>query len=124
MKLPPLNALRIFEAVARLQSFTKAADTLYLTQSAVSKQVAALERALGARLLSRTTRSLALTEEGQRYFEQARRLVAEIAEARGFVAGGGRACAHGVVLIHRCPGPRRVAAHGSAIGPRSAIRLR
>ena len=51
------------------------------TQSHVSKQVAALERELGAKLLSRTTRSLALTEAGERYFTQARRLVAEIAEA-------------------------------------------
>src|SRR3989442_1691380 len=57
-------------------------------QSAVSKQVAALERALGARLLTRTTRSLALTEEGERYFEQARRLVAEIAEAEAALRRG------------------------------------
>jgi DNA-binding transcriptional LysR family regulator len=56
----------------------------------VSKQVAALERALGARLLSRTTRSLALTEEGERYFEQARRLVAEIAEAESGLRQGER----------------------------------
>jgi DNA-binding transcriptional LysR family regulator len=51
----------------------------------VSKQVAALERELGAQLLSRTTRSLALTEAGERYFAQARRLVAEIAEAESEV---------------------------------------
>lgn len=54
----------------------------------MSKQVAALERTLGARLLNRTTRSLALTEEGERYFEQARRLVAEIAEAEGSLRKG------------------------------------
>ena len=58
------------------------------TQSGVSKQVAALERALGAKLLSRTTRSLALTEAGERYFEQARRLVAEIAEAESVLRQG------------------------------------
>jgi DNA-binding transcriptional LysR family regulator len=50
--------------------------------------LAALERALGARLLSRTTRSLALTEDGERYFEQARRLVAEIAEAESSLRQG------------------------------------
>jgi DNA-binding transcriptional LysR family regulator len=54
----------------------------------VSKQVAALERVLGAKLLARTTRSLALTEEGQRYFEQARRLIAEIAEAEAALDSG------------------------------------
>lgn len=47
-----------------------------------------MERALGARLLNRTTRSLALTEEGERYFEQARRLVGEIAEAEATLRKG------------------------------------
>jgi DNA-binding transcriptional LysR family regulator len=50
--------------------------------------VAALERELGAKLLARTTRSLALTAEGERYFEQARRLVAEIAEAEAALDSG------------------------------------
>ena len=54
----------------------------------MSKQVAALERALGARLLNRTTRSLALTEAGERYFELARRLVSEIAEAESGLRQG------------------------------------
>ena len=76
-----LQAMRTFVRVVEAGSFSAVAHELDATQSAVSKQVAALERALGARLLTRTTRSLALTEEGERYFEQARRLVAEIAEA-------------------------------------------
>ncbi|MDC7706184.1 LysR substrate-binding domain-containing protein [Vogesella indigofera] len=63
-KLPPLNALRIFEAVARLQSFTKAADTLYLTQSAVSHQVRNLEEHFGFPLLVRSQRGITLTPEG------------------------------------------------------------
>jgi DNA-binding transcriptional LysR family regulator len=76
-----LAAMQAFVRVVEAGSFSSVARELGATQSAVSKQVAALERALGTRLLSRTTRSLALTEEGERYFEHAQRLVAEIAEA-------------------------------------------
>jgi len=72
-------------------SFSAVAREARTTQSGVSKQVAALEQALGARLLSRTTRSLALTEAGERYFEQARRLVAEIAEAESALRHGEQA---------------------------------
>lgn len=83
-----LTAMQTFVRVVESGSFSAVARELQQTQSAVSKQVAALERALGARLLSRTTRSLSLTEEGERYFEQARRLVAEIAEAEGSLRQG------------------------------------
>ncbi len=76
-----LSAMQTFVRVVESGSFTAVAAELSSTQSAISKQVAALEKALGAKLLVRTTRSLALSEEGARYFEQARRLVAEIAEA-------------------------------------------
>ncbi|GGP18139.1 LysR family transcriptional regulator [Silvimonas iriomotensis] len=70
--------MKTFVRVAEAGSFSAVAGEAGMTQSAVSKQVAALERDLGARLFSRTTRSLSLTEEGQRYFEQVRRLVVEI----------------------------------------------
>jgi DNA-binding transcriptional LysR family regulator len=83
-----LAAMQTFVRVVESGSFSAVAREARSTQSAVSKQVAALERALGARLLNRTTRSLALTEEGQRYFEQARRLVAEIAEAESGLREG------------------------------------
>lgn len=83
-----LTAMKTFVRVVESGSFSAVAREARATQSAVSKQVAALERALGARLLSRTTRSLALTEEGERYFEQARRLVAEIAEAESSLRQG------------------------------------
>lgn len=79
--------MQTFVRVVEAGSFSAVARQAGATQSAVSKQVAALEATLGARLLSRTTRSLALTEEGQRYFEQAQRLVAEIAEAESVVRG-------------------------------------
>ena len=80
--------MRTFVRVVESGSFSAVARESRATQSAVSKQVAALEHVLGARLLSRTTRSLALTEEGERYFEQARRLVAEIAEAESGLRQG------------------------------------
>lgn len=83
-----LAAMQTFVRVVESGSFSAVAREAQATQSAVSKQVAALERALGARLLNRTTRSLALTEEGERYFEQARRLVAEIAEVESGLRQG------------------------------------
>lgn len=76
-----LLAMNTFIRVVESGSFSAVAREKQTTQSHVSKLVAALERELGAKLLSRTTRSLALTEAGERYFTQARRLVAEIAEA-------------------------------------------
>lgn len=83
-----LHAMKTFVRVVEAGSFSAVAHEADTTQSAVSKQVAALERGLGARLLTRTTRSLALTEEGERYFEQVRRLVGEIAEAEGALRRG------------------------------------
>jgi LysR family glycine cleavage system transcriptional activator len=59
--LPPLTALRTFEAVARLKSFTKAANELYVTRAAVSHQIKNLEDYLGFQLIHRQTRSIALT---------------------------------------------------------------
>jgi LysR family glycine cleavage system transcriptional activator len=64
--LPPLEPLRGFVAAARHLSFTRAADELFLTQSAVSRQVQALEAALGVPLFVRGVRSLSLTAEGTR----------------------------------------------------------
>lgn len=83
-----LQAMHTFVRVVEAGSFSAVARELATTQSAVSKQVAALERHLGARLLARTTRSLSLTDEGERYFEHTRRLVAEVAEAEGSVRRG------------------------------------
>lgn len=60
-KLPPLNALKAFEAAARHLSFTRAADELFVTQAAVSHQVKALEEFLGVKLFIRRNRSLLLT---------------------------------------------------------------
>lgn len=83
-----LTAMQTFVRVVESGSFSAVARERRTTQSAVSKQVAALERVLGARLLTRTTRALSPTEEGARYFEQARRLVAEVAEAEAGLRRG------------------------------------
>jgi LysR family glycine cleavage system transcriptional activator len=63
--LPPLNALRAFEAAARHLSFTRAADELHVTQAAISHQIKGLEERLGLKLFRRLPRRLILTEEGQ-----------------------------------------------------------
>jgi hypothetical protein len=63
--LPPLTALRAFEAAARLSSFTSAARELHVTPAAVSHQIRGLEKYLGVTLFRRTTRRLLLTEQGQ-----------------------------------------------------------
>lgn len=64
-RLPPLDLLAAFEAAARHLSFTKAAAERFLTQSAVSRQVQALEEALGTPLFIRRHRALSLTDEGR-----------------------------------------------------------
>jgi len=65
MPLPPLSALRPFEAAARLESFTQAATELGLTQTAVSKQIQRLEQDLGLTLFERRNRAVFLTEAGR-----------------------------------------------------------
>lgn len=67
-RLPPLNALRAFEASARHLSFTRAAEELFVTQAAISHQIKSLEEHLSIKLFMRKNRSLLLTEEGQSYF--------------------------------------------------------
>ncbi len=70
--LPPLGTLRTFEAVARQLSFTRAADELALTQSAVSHQIRALEEHLGTSLFGRLHREIALTDDGRILLEGVR----------------------------------------------------
>ena len=80
-RLPPLDALRAFELVGRQLSFTRAAEGLFLTQSAVSKQIAALESALGLRLFERRTRALKLTPAGERLLRATETSLATLREA-------------------------------------------
>jgi LysR family transcriptional regulator, glycine cleavage system transcriptional activator len=80
-RLPPLNAVRAFESAARNASFTRAAQELFVTQGAVSRHVAALERWLGAKLFKRTQRGIALTTKGTAYFRVVRGALDQIDHA-------------------------------------------
>ncbi len=79
--LPPLNALRAFEAAARHLSFTRAAAELHVTQAAISHQIKGLEDWLGAPLFRRVNRTLLLTEAGQAYVVPVREALGQIADA-------------------------------------------
>jgi LysR family glycine cleavage system transcriptional activator len=68
---PPLNALRFFEAAARLGSFVKAAEELHLTHGAVSRQVRLLEQSLGTALFERRNRGVFLTPQGEQLWAAA-----------------------------------------------------
>ncbi|MEO0937865.1 MAG: LysR family transcriptional regulator [Pseudomonadota bacterium] len=68
--LPPLNALRAFEAAARHQSFTRAAEELNVSHSAISRHVRGLEARLGLALFHAAPRGVTLTPEGQHYFSR------------------------------------------------------
>ena len=76
-----IDAMQAFIAVADLGGFAPAARKLGLSPSGVTRLIAALEERLGARLLQRTTRSVALTDAGARYLERARRILADVEEA-------------------------------------------
>jgi DNA-binding transcriptional LysR family regulator len=78
-----IDAMQAFVAVADLQGFAPAARKLGLSPSGVTRLIAALEERLGARLLQRTTRKVALTDVGSRYLERARRILADVEEAEG-----------------------------------------
>jgi LysR family transcriptional regulator, glycine cleavage system transcriptional activator len=87
--LPPLNALRVFDAAARAQSFTDAARELHVSQGAVSRHVAQLEEFLGVSLFDREHRKVSLTPAGAAYaraigggFDQIEQATREIKEAR------------------------------------------
>jgi LysR family glycine cleavage system transcriptional activator len=80
-RLPPLSALRPFEAAARLGSFTRAAEELHITHGAVSHQVRALEEHLGTALFARHGKRVALTAAGRVFGERIRAALLEIAQA-------------------------------------------
>lgn len=89
-KLPPLTSLRAFEAAARLGSFSRAAEEISVTHSAVSHQVRALERALGTPLFQRNGKRVALTAAGRNFAERVGAALRDIAEAAQLVRRGAR----------------------------------
>lgn len=86
-RLPSLDLLRGFVAAGRRMSITQAAADLFITQSALSKQVRALEQALGVTLFQRGHRSLAFTDEGARLFRQADAALAQLQQGLAALAG-------------------------------------
>jgi LysR family transcriptional regulator, glycine cleavage system transcriptional activator len=89
VRLPSLDLIRGFVAVGRRMSITLAAQDLCVTQSAVSRQIRALEDMLGVRLLTRGHRSIAFTSEGERLFRSANSAVQQLQDAVGTVRVNG-----------------------------------
>ena len=81
------HEMQVFLAVAEEESFAAAARRLKTSPPSVTRAIAAMEQRIGTQLLARTTRSLHLTEAGQRYLEDCRRILAELNEAEEAAAG-------------------------------------
>ena len=99
--LPPLNALRAFEAIARHLSFAKAADELHVTPAALSHQIRALEEQLGLPLFHRRTRAIELTDAGRLIYPG---LHAGFESVRGAMAQLDRSRDGNVLVISATPG--------------------
>lgn len=89
-----LDSVSVFMAIANTGSFTETAQQLGLAKSVVSERLKDLERSIGAKLVHRTTRSVALTGDGATFYERAKRILhevelaaSELADRRGVVAG-------------------------------------
>src|SRR3974390_2604148 len=107
-----LRRLAVFAMVVRRRSFTRAAEDLHLSQSAVSQQIAALEAEFGAQLLDRSRRRVALTPAGAALEEWATRLLADgesarraVAAAQGRMTGALRVAASLTVATYLLPRP-------------------
>jgi LysR family glycine cleavage system transcriptional activator len=88
VRLPSLDLIRGFVAVGRRMSITLAAEDLFLTQSAVSRQIIALEEALGVKLLNRGYRSIHFTAEGERFFRVADSAMQQLQDGVNALASG------------------------------------
>ena len=80
-RLPPMQALRAFEAAARMRSLTRAAESLHLTHGAISHQIKSLEADFGVRLVERAGRGIRLTDEGERFATRVRAVLADLGDA-------------------------------------------
>ncbi len=81
------HAMKVFVRVAEVGGFAEAARRLHMSPPAVTRAISALEAQIGARLLTRTTRSVTLTEAGQRFFADSKRILADVDEAEASAAG-------------------------------------
>src|SRR5258708_30137804 len=88
--IPSLDLLQGFEAAARHLSFTKAGEELFLTQSAVSRQIKELEDQLGVPLFHRRHRALALTDAGQQFYAAAAQVMTTMRTATSRLKAGSR----------------------------------
>jgi DNA-binding transcriptional LysR family regulator len=98
-----LEAMAIFMRVVERGSFSAVARETGLSQPTISKQIGALEQRLGGRLFARSTRNLSLTDEGQRYYEHCRQILAAVDNAEHSFQTG----------QERVAGPLRIASSGS-----------
>ncbi|QOK97868.1 transcriptional regulator GcvA [Ralstonia pseudosolanacearum] len=90
MRLPPLGALRVFEAAARYESFSRAAIELFVTHGAVSHQMRTLEEDLGVPLFERRGKRVTLTHAGRAYADRVRDALDQIAQATHQLRAGNR----------------------------------
>lgn len=107
-----IAALQTFLAVAEAGSFSRAAERIYLTQPAISKRIAALEKQLGARLFDRIGRNIRLTEVGEALLVRARAVLKELEDVKrgitnlsGAIAGELLVATSHHIGLHRLPGP-------------------
>lgn len=80
-RIPPMQALRAFDAAARTGSLTRAAEALHVTHGAISHQIKALEETFGVKLVERSGRGIRLTDEGERFAARLRGALTEISDA-------------------------------------------
>ena len=85
-----IQQLQVFVTVVDSGSFARAAEALRMGRPSVTNTVSALESAIGARLLHRTTRRSSLTGEGELFYERATRILADVEEARDLFGGSGQ----------------------------------
>ncbi len=90
-RLPSLNGLKAFEAAARLESFSEAAESLFVTHAAISRHIRELEDYLGTELFTRTGRGVVLTEAGRRFGGKLTPLFDQLADASREAAAVGQA---------------------------------
>ena len=107
-----IAALQAFLAVAETNSFSRAAERIFLTQPAISKRIAALEASLGARLFDRIGRTIQLTPAGQALLTRSRAILRELDDVRrsitnlaGAITGELSLATSHHIGLHRLPGP-------------------